>query len=81
MGWSTNCNLCSCVTDLVLGYISLFLQLLTNPNWFYCSVNECPVCHVHVAGQMSLKEDPQYDALVSAIVHKKKVIIRLKNGF
>ncbi|WVZ26691.1 hypothetical protein V8G54_005235 [Vigna mungo] len=40
-------------------------------------VNECPVCHVHVASQLSLKEDPQYDAIVSAIVpqvmkYKKK---------
>lgn len=62
-----------------------------DPNWFYCRVNECPVCHVHVASQLSLKEDPQYDAIVSAIApqvmkYKKKVIrwkrcIGMKNVF
>ncbi|KOM31017.1 hypothetical protein LR48_Vigan01g057200, partial [Vigna angularis] len=40
-------------------------------------VNKCPVCDVHVDSQLSLKEDSQYDALVTAIVphvvkYKKK---------
>ncbi|XP_017434684.1 putative E3 ubiquitin-protein ligase RING1b [Vigna angularis] len=46
-------------------------------------VNKCPVCDVHVDSQLSLKEDSQYDALVTAIVphvvkYKKKGEVALR---
>ncbi|WVZ26693.1 hypothetical protein V8G54_005237 [Vigna mungo] len=42
--------------------------VLTNSNWFYCSINECPICRVHVPSRRSLREDPNFDKLIAALV-------------
>ncbi|BAT73709.1 hypothetical protein VIGAN_01122700 [Vigna angularis var. angularis] len=42
--------------------------VLTNSNWFYYSINECPICRVHVPSRRSLREDPNFDKLIAALV-------------
>lgn len=32
-----------------------------------CSNNECPACRTHCASRRSLRDDPNFDALVAAI--------------
>ncbi|RDY01371.1 putative E3 ubiquitin-protein ligase RING1a, partial [Mucuna pruriens] len=41
--------------------------VLINVDWFYYSNNECPACRTYCASQHSLRDDPNYDALISAI--------------
>jgi len=36
-------------------------------HYFYCSNNECPACRTHCASRRSLRDDPNYDALIAAI--------------
>lgn len=33
----------------------------------HCSNNECPACRTHCASRRSLRDDPKYDALISAL--------------
>ncbi|KAH6794999.1 RING 1A [Perilla frutescens var. hirtella] len=32
-----------------------------------CSNNECPACRTHCASRRSLRDDPNYDALIAAL--------------
>lgn len=32
-----------------------------------CRNNECPACRTHCASRRSLRDDPNYDALISAL--------------
>jgi len=32
-----------------------------------CRKNECPVCHTHCPDQLSLRDDPNYDALIALL--------------
>lgn len=34
---------------------------------FNCRNNECPACRTHCASRRSLRDDPNYDALISAL--------------
>lgn len=44
-----------------------FFHFLLSLDWFYCSNNECPACRTHCASRRSLRDDPNYDALIAAI--------------
>ena len=36
-------------------------------DWYHCRNNECPACRTHCASRRSLRDDPKYDALISAL--------------
>jgi len=33
----------------------------------YCSKNECPICRAHCPSELSLRDDPNYDALIALL--------------
>ncbi len=41
---------------------NLLLELV-----IYCRNNECPACRTHCASRRSLRDDPNYDALIAAL--------------
>ncbi|EEF44399.1 ring finger protein, putative [Ricinus communis] len=43
----------------ILSYLSVIMSLLGN--------NECPACRTHCASRRSLRDDPNYDALIAAL--------------
>ena len=42
----------------------LLIKLVIN---IHCRNNECPACRTHCASRRSLRDDPKYDALISAL--------------
>ena len=49
-----------CVTSIALSVKSLIVIDI-------CRNNECPACRTHCASRRSLRDDPNFDALVAAI--------------
>lgn len=45
----------------------LLFNFLLSLDWFYCSNNECPACRTHCASRRSLRDDPNFDALIAAL--------------
>jgi hypothetical protein len=35
--------------------------------FLFCRNNECPACRTHCASRRSLRDDPNYDALIAAL--------------
>lgn len=63
-------NLCG------LGTVLCFFFVLLNVNvflpftvcvWVLCRNNECPACRTHCASRRSLRDDPNYDALIASL--------------
>jgi len=55
-------NLAS-VSNLKIHFISMTMQVLLS----VCRNNECPACRTHCASRRSLRDDPNYDALILAL--------------
>jgi hypothetical protein len=41
-------------------------SIFDSTNWF-CRNNECPACRTHCASRRSLRDDPNYDALIATL--------------